>query len=225
MRCGIRGDADLALGPTASLALQWGAFAVALSGQVFRSVAVSFAPDGTSSRDTHRLRAPSLNTTGIYSIVRHPLYLGNAIVWVGLAASLRVWWLVVIVALIHWIYIERVMMAEEAFLEETFGDQFRAWAAKTPAFVPRVSGWVPPAGRFSWRRLAAEHNGLLAIAIAFPLFEWLKDNQFGLVPPAQWSGEHAAMLVPLGVSLALSVAAVILKRWPTNRPTPQPASV
>ena len=202
----------VALGPPGNLVVQWGAFAGALVGQVFRTIAVSFAPDGTSSRDTHQLRAPVLNTTGIYSLVRHPLYLGNAIVWVGVSASLGVWWLVVIVALVHWIYIERVMLAEEDFLEETFGDAFRAWASRTPAFLPRLSGWVPASGGFSWRRLAAEHNGFLAIALAFAVLQWLVDLQIGWTGPGEWMSLHPGLIAALLVSLAVSAIAVIAKR-------------
>ena len=62
--------------------------AIGLAGLAVRAVAVAYAPDGTSSRDTHRMRAPSLNTTGLYSVVRNPLYLGNGLMWLGAVASL-----------------------------------------------------------------------------------------------------------------------------------------
>ena len=104
------------------------------------------APDGTSSRDTRALRAPSLNTTGMYSIVRHPLYLGAGLMWIGIAMSLRVWWLVAIVALAYWLYVERLMIVEEAFLAEQFPVEFPRWASRTRAFLPRPSDWVPSTG-------------------------------------------------------------------------------
>src|SRR6185503_19274771 len=72
-------------------------------GLILRAAALAFAPDGTSSRDTHRLRAPSLNTTGMYSIVRNPLYVGNALRWIGAVASLGLWWLVALTALLYWL--------------------------------------------------------------------------------------------------------------------------
>ena len=85
------------LGATGSTLIQWFAFLVAMTGLFLRCITVSFAPDGTSSRDTRGLRAPSLNDTGVYSVVRHPLYLGAGLMWIGVAMSMRVWWLVVIV--------------------------------------------------------------------------------------------------------------------------------
>ena len=42
-------------------------------------------PAGTSGRNTRGQIALELNTTGLYSIVRHPLYVGNFLMWLGLA--------------------------------------------------------------------------------------------------------------------------------------------
>ncbi len=139
-------------------------FALGLTGLFIRAAALAFAPEGTSSRDTHQLRAPSLNTTGMYSIVRNPLYVGNALLWLGAVASLGLWWLVALTALLYWLYIERVILVEEGFLEGQFGRQFTEWASGTPAFVPNPSSWRPASGTFSWRRLSSEHNGLLGIS-------------------------------------------------------------
>ena len=62
-------------------------FAVFLSilGFVVRAIAIATTPKGTSGRNTKEGQvAESLNTTGIYSTVRHPLYLGNYFMWIGI---------------------------------------------------------------------------------------------------------------------------------------------
>ena len=46
---------------------------------------------------------------------------------------LKVWWLPVIYSLAFWIYYERIMFAEEAFLRQKFGETYRRWAATTPS--------------------------------------------------------------------------------------------
>jgi len=89
--------------------------AVGLIGVVIRCVAVGFAGRGTSGRSTRSPRADSLNTTGMYSIVRHPLYLGNYFMWLGPALLPKSWEVAAIVTLIFWMYYERIMFAEEAF--------------------------------------------------------------------------------------------------------------
>ncbi|NLL27934.1 MAG: DUF1295 domain-containing protein [Bacteroidales bacterium] len=44
----------------------------------------SFIPKGISGKNTEKQIADFLNTKGMYSIVRHPLYLGDFLMWLGL---------------------------------------------------------------------------------------------------------------------------------------------
>lgn len=207
------------LGAPWALAIQWLALAVAFAGVAVRCAAVGFAPDGTSSRDTHRLRAPSLNSTGMYSIVRHPLYLGSALIWLGAAMSLRVWWLVVIVGLVYWLYIERVMLVEEQFLRQTFRAAFDDWVDRTPAFVPRWSQWTSPSGPFLWKRVLGEHNGLLGIAVVMPLLEFLADQQDGGESLTRWSHDHFDLVTLLAAGVLISSLSLVLRRRLAERAT------
>lgn len=216
--------AEAWLGPAGARVVQWLAVAVACAGVLIRGVAVGFAPDGTSSRDTHQLRAVALNTTGMYSVVRHPLYLGNALMWVGVAMASRVWWLVLIVALVYWLYIERVMLVEEAFLRQSFGTTFEGWAARTPAFVPRLSRWTPPLGGFQWKRVLSEHNGLLSMALVIPLLEFIEDQQHGGESLAMWSHEHADLVMLFAAGIVISIVSVILRRRLSEPGTPAASS-
>ncbi|MCP5107562.1 MAG: lipid A phosphate methyltransferase, partial [bacterium] len=52
-----------------------GGLLLSFLGETIRVVSVGYAYAGTSGRETY-LRAESLNVTGIYSIVRNPLYIG-----------------------------------------------------------------------------------------------------------------------------------------------------
>ena len=97
---------------------------------------VGYVPRGTSGRNTRKQVAEVLNTTGMYSVVRHPLYVGNFIMWLGISLFFHLWWFTLLIALIFWVYYEKIMYAEEAFLEEKFGEQFLALGRKNPAFYP-----------------------------------------------------------------------------------------
>ncbi len=143
--------------------------AVSMVGLGIRVVTVGHAPRGTSGRNTHEGQiAEVLNTTGMYSLVRHPLYLGNYIIWLGISMFCGLWWLVVIFALGFWIYYERIMFAEEEFLRRKFGEAYLRWADVTPAFLPRLSGWRRPELPFSLRTvLRREYPGLFAICASF----------------------------------------------------------
>ena len=54
-------------------------------GFLIRFYTIGTTPKGTSGRNTKEQVAEVLNSTGIYAIVRHPLYLGNYLVWIGIA--------------------------------------------------------------------------------------------------------------------------------------------
>jgi protein-S-isoprenylcysteine O-methyltransferase Ste14 len=155
------GNAD-----STTLGAGWEAFCagLALAGLALRGATVGFVPKDTSQRNSARPQAEALNTAGLYSVVRHPLYLGNYLMWLGVALFCRAWWAPVIASLVFWLYYERIMFAEEEFLRRRFGEDYTAWASTTPAFLPRLRGWRPPAARFSVLTvLRREHSGLLAL--------------------------------------------------------------
>ena len=162
-------------------------FGVSLAGLGVRVVTVGFTPKGTSGRNTHGQKAEDLNTSGVYSIVRHPLYVGNFLMWLGFALYSQLWWQVAIFALIFWLYYERIMFAEEEFLLRTFGATFESWAARTPAFLPRFRQWKPPALTFSLRNvLKREYSGLFGVVVLFGLLElrqhWVAEERLTLDP-------------------------------------------
>jgi protein-S-isoprenylcysteine O-methyltransferase Ste14 len=138
--------------------------AVALGGLAMRAATVGFVPKDTSQRNTGRPQAEALNTTGMYSVVRHPLYAGNYLMWLGVALFAGAWWAPVIASLVFWLYYERIMFAEEEFLRRRFGEDYTVWAGETPAFLPRLRGWRPPETRFSLLTvLRREPSSLLAL--------------------------------------------------------------
>lgn len=143
---------------------------VSLLGLLVRALTVGHTPKGTSGRNTEKQVAECLNHTGIYSVVRHPLYLGNFLMWLGLFLFIGIWWFVVICALAFWLYYERIMFAEEEFLRRSYSQTYETWASQTPAFFPRLSGWRASTLPFSLRNvLKREYNGLLAMVVSFTL--------------------------------------------------------
>lgn len=149
---------------------------LSFGGLGIRWVTVGFVPPGTSGRNTRSQRAAVLNTTGMYSIVRNPLYLGNFVVIFGLALSTKAWWFVLLVSLAYWLYIERIVAAEEQFLAEKFGDTYEEWVRVTPIFIPSLSCWHRPTEAFSLRTvLRREYNGVLAVAASYLAMEAVVD--------------------------------------------------
>jgi hypothetical protein len=92
--------------------------------------------------------------------------------WMGVVMITGHFWFVLVTALVFWLYYERIMLAEERFLSERFGDDFRSWASRTPAFIPRLSGYVRPGLPFSFRNvLRREYNGMFAVVLLMFVLE------------------------------------------------------
>lgn len=170
----------------------WICISVSLLGLVIRAITIGYTPRGTSGRNTKEGQvAEVLNSTGIYSTVRHPLYLGNFFMWLGIIMYVGNHWFTLVCCLMYWIYYERIMFAEEFFLRGKFGQVYLDWAAKTPAFWPALGQWVSPSWSFSFRNvLKREYNGFFAIFLSFVLIDVLKNyihigftNWQGLLAP------------------------------------------
>ena len=155
----------------------YGCLAVALFGQFIRLITVGYSADKTSGRNTEGQVANVLNTKGIYSIVRHPLYLGNFFMWLGLCLLTQDLWFTVAFIFLYWVYYERIMFAEESFLINKFGDLYHDWASSRPAFWPNLSIWKSPTSNFNWKKiLVNEKNGITALFSLFWLFNFIQTS-------------------------------------------------
>ncbi len=153
-----------------------GCLVLSLGGLAVRGVTIGHVPKKTSGRNTKEQIAAVLNTTGMYSVVRNPLYLGNFIIFLGMLLFVQVLWLVVLGILAFWLYYERIIAAEETFLEAKFGAEYIAWAEKTPAFFPRFRSWTTPALPFSLKNvLKREYTGFFVIVTSFTLLDIAED--------------------------------------------------
>ena len=173
-------------------------------GFVIRAYTIGTTPRGTSGRNTKEQVAEILNSTGIYSVVRHPLYLGNYFMWIGIVFFTFNWYFVIIVSLLYYLYYERIMFAEERFLERKFNQQYLDWASNLPAFIPKLSQFKKSHIPFSIISvMRREYSGVLATVIGF-VFVQLVRNFF----------QHKEILVPkmsLYILVITFVISLILK--------------
>lgn len=153
--------------------ITWIAIALSIFGFVIRAISIATTPKGTSGRNTKEGQvAESLNTSGIYSTVRHPLYLGNYFMWIGIVLFTFNFSFVIVVSLLYWLYYERIMFAEERFLERKFGDAYMNWAATIPSFFPSFKNYKANVVPFSIKSiLRREYSGVLATVIGFTFID------------------------------------------------------
>ena len=155
-------------------------FAVGVLGMVIRAYTVGHTPANTSGRNTEEQVADELNTTGIYSMVRHPLYVGNFFMWLPFALLTGNLWFSFSFVLVYWLYYERIMFAEEQFLRRKFGDRYTSWAETLPAFIPSFKNYKKPSLPFSWKKvLKKEKNSLASLFLLFSLFDILRATILG----------------------------------------------
>lgn len=151
---------------------EFSCLAISLAGLAVRILTVGFVMRGSSGRNTKAMRAEQLNQSGLYSVVRHPLYLGNYLVFLGMLALIGTWWLPVIGSLIYCIYYERIIIAEESVLYARFGKDFTDWASHTPAFIPNWTKWRRPINPFSIRSvIRREYTTFFMIIAVFSLID------------------------------------------------------
>jgi protein-S-isoprenylcysteine O-methyltransferase Ste14 len=150
--------------------------AISLLGLTIRCITVGYVPEGTSGTNKRAQKAEILNTTGMYSVVRHPLYLGNFIIILGITLFVQVWWLILVAVLAFWLYYERIMFTEEEYLRRKFGNSYLKWARRTPSFLPKFKNWQKPCLAFSFRTvLRRESSGFFGIITSFIFLEVMGD--------------------------------------------------
>jgi hypothetical protein len=108
----------------------WTGFAIAAIGQIWRIYAAGVI-----------YKNRKLATTGAYSLVRHPLYLGNFLILAGFTLACADWFVIALVVFFFVFYYPAAIRYEDSKLEMLFEDDWRAWSANIPAMFPRRLKW------------------------------------------------------------------------------------
>lgn len=90
----------------------------------------------------HAQRGHRLATAGSYARIRHPQYVGFVLIMFGFLVQ---WPTLVTLAMFSVLVTMYALLArrEEADSETAFGDTWRAYAARTPRFIPRLTRSTP----------------------------------------------------------------------------------
>ena len=77
----------------------------------------------------------TLHTSGFYSLVRHPSYVGILLMDLGFAGVFRSTVALALMPVVFWMF-KRRMDVEEGFMIQQFGDDYRRYMARTARLVP-----------------------------------------------------------------------------------------
>ena len=87
----------------------------------------------------HRIKAQQdLTTTGLYSIIRNPLYVANTVLCLGaVVVSKEIWFVPIMLVYCGGLY-SLVVRYEEACLLKEYGEPYRKYLSEVPRWLPRT---------------------------------------------------------------------------------------
>lgn len=193
-----------AAAPSADIWLDATGVALALAGSLYRAWVIGLAYIKRGGVD-RKVYADTLVTTGMFGVCRNPLYVGNALVLVGLFLIHNNPLLYLVGALVFGVSYWAIVSTEEYYLRQKFGLEYTEYCARVNRFLPNFSRYAQSAQghRFSWRRAVTKDHGSVVIwmlaAIALYVYE-----------QATWSPID---IDAREVSFAVAASLVVLATW------------
>lgn len=113
----------------------------------------------------HIEKTERLATGGPYAHTRNPLYVGSALMALGVGIASASLFVVLAVASYFALLYPPVVREESAFLAARFPDDYAAWAREVPVFLPRLRPAGPRRSRFDWLRVRTNREWRTAAAL------------------------------------------------------------
>ncbi len=150
-----------------------GGFALVLLGEAIRLWGVSIA--GSETRTTGKVGGTYLITTGPFAYVRNPLYVGNMLLYGGVGVmSMALFPWLLIVAMVWFVFqYTMIVLQEEKYLAERFGEAYAVYRRSVHRFIPRFTPYrdASPAPKHEnlSEGLSSERRTLQAIGLVILL--------------------------------------------------------
>lgn len=134
--------------------------AVAGLGQLVRATTIGFKYIIRGGKD-RRVYAEDLVTEGLYGHCRNPMYVGNVLIFSGIALACNTWTVVLFAVPFGLFIYVTIIAAEENFLRNKFGAAFDAYCRDVPRWLPRLSGLgaTLQSMEYKWRRVVVKEYG------------------------------------------------------------------
>lgn len=149
---------------------------LASAGIVLLGLSLRLWAAGSTAGHTHsgEIEGASLATGGPYAHVRNPIYLGSMILGAGMVGLIGDGRLIPLWAAAFLLLYCVIVPAEERFLHQTFGENYRRFCARVPRWLPRLRPWSEAQSRpFFWSAARGEVRILVTLVTIFLLFEFV----------------------------------------------------
>ena len=152
-------------------------FVLIVLGEAIRLAGVAAA--GTVTRRRSRT-VQRLVTYGIFAWMRNPLYVGNFLIWMGFTVISGVLWFIPVAVALFALEYTLIVRYEEGVLESIFGEEYLAYKARTPRWLPRPPP-TPEAGEHHWGEAwRSEISTFLQYAVITAAFVVKQRNGWGV---------------------------------------------
>jgi len=149
------------------------ALLIVLAGLVLRATVIGYAYIKRGGLNK-KVYAKNLVTEGMFGVCRNPLYVGNMLIYVGIFL-LHGHPLIVVAGITLFAFMYQcIVLAEEAYLEEKFGEGYRAYCADVPRWIPQFSKFADATEgmEFNFKRvLIKDYSTIAATLITLSLVE------------------------------------------------------
>lgn len=132
-------------------------FFISIIGEFIRVLGIGFSFSGTSGRENY-LRADNLNMTGIYSIVRNPLYIGNVLIYSGMLVVFSNLFAILIFDIFIILQYYFIILSEEGYLMEKYGKDIDLYFKNVSRIVPNFKNYKKPILKFSLKKIIFNEN-------------------------------------------------------------------
>lgn len=168
----LTGSLAMPVGGAASLA----AVLLGFAGLTLRVWGVGLISASTMSSMT--LSTDRLVTTGIYSLVRNPVYLGDLLLFTGYGLFLPLPLAIAFIAF-HVVRSLRLVALEEVQLAARYGATYADYAARVPRLWPRFA--APSPAEVDWREGCAASAIWVGFAVGY-VAVWLARDVWAITP-------------------------------------------
>ena len=133
---------------------------ITILGQAIRGATIGLAYIIRGGKNK-KVYAEDLVTSGIFAHCRNPLYVGNILMLAGVGIlSNSLLYVVIMIPFFLFVY-QAIVLAEENFLRNKFGEQFNNYCVRVNRWFPNLKGMGTTFSsmRFKWKRyIAKEHT-------------------------------------------------------------------
>ncbi len=154
---------------------------VSIFGEIIRMISVGFSYSGTSGRENY-LKAENLNISGIYSIVRNPLYIGNILMFSGLLmVYLNVYALLAFVSFMLLQY-HFIIRSEENYLKGLYKEDYSNYCSSINSILPKFSEFKKPNLYFNLKKVFfKENDSIFNMVVMFVILLAIREKHFSSI--------------------------------------------